>query len=75
MKQINLTSIRVTETILRPDEEIPLAVLYEILDDTGKVVVTKRVQVKKENLPAQATTAITNLVDRITTRLTTLEGI
>lgn len=75
MKQINITSVRVTEVILRPLETIPLAVAFEILDDTGKVVLTKRLTVKKEDMPAAATTAITNLVDRITTRLTNLEGI
>lgn len=75
MKQINLTSIKVIEVILRPNETIPLAVAFEILDETGKAVFIKRLTVKKEDMPQGATTAITQLVDRITTRLTNLEGI
>lgn len=75
MKQINLSSVRVIEVILRPLETIPLAVAFEVLDDTGKVVLTKRLTVKKEDMPNGATTAITQLVDRITTRLANLEGI
>lgn len=75
MKQINLTDIKVAEVILRPNDEIPLAVLFEILDENGKAQMTKRVLVKKEDMPAAAATAVTSLVTRITTRLVSLEGI
>lgn len=75
MKQINLKEAKVVEVILRPTEAIPLSVAFEILDDTGAVVLHKRIAVKKEDMPTQATTAITNLVSRITDRLTQLEGL
>lgn len=75
MKTLKLTNVNVVEVILRPNEEVPLAVLFEISDENGAVVMTKRVVVKREDMPVPASVAITNLVSRITDRLLSLEQI
>lgn len=74
-KTLNLSSLRVREVVIRPQEDVPLAVLYEILDDAGTPAMHKSITVKKEDMPAAALTALIALVDKITTRLTTLEGL
>lgn len=75
MKQINLKEIKVVEVVIRPNEGVPLAVLFEVLDENGVVVLTKRVAVKREDMPQGGATALTTIVDKITARLITLEGI
>lgn len=75
MKTINVTAVKVIEVVLRPNEEMPLAVAFELLDEGGQVVTAKRVVVKSEDLPLAASNAIANLVEKITNRLTTLEGV
>ena len=72
-KQITLQSAEIREVILRPDDTVPLTVLYQIKDDAGNVVFTKRVQVKREDMHQQATTALTQLITRITERIISLE--
>lgn len=75
MKIINLKEAEVVEVIMRPNEAIPLTVQFRLKDDAGNVVMHKTVQVKKEDMPGQAETAILTLVDKITRRLETLEGL
>lgn len=75
MKTLKLTNVKVIEVILRPNEETPLAVLFEVHDEAGQAVMTKRVVVKNEDMPLAATTAIASLVSRITARLISLEQI
>lgn len=73
MKTINLTAVKVREVLLQPESDTPLVVLCELLDGAGVAVLHKRVAVKRENMPAAATSAITALIARITDRITTLE--
>lgn len=75
MKTINIQGVNVKEVLLTPESETPLQVLYEVLDDAGNAVFVKRVAVKREDMPEAAANAINSLVERITNRLTNLEGI
>ena len=72
-KQIILKSVKVKEVLLVPDGAYPFSVLYEILDDADNVVMTKRVQVKKEDMPPSGEGAMNALITQIIARLFLLE--
>lgn len=75
MKTINITSAEIEEIILRPNEEIAFSVSYRLKDAGGNVVYRERLVIEKSELPAAALTNLTNLADKILTRIETVEGI
>jgi len=66
MKQINLTSITIQEVLLTPTT---ISVLYQIKDDAGNVVFTKRAEFDEANVP------IANLFAKVSAKVLKAEGL
>lgn len=75
MKTLKLKDAEIVEIIIRPNEDIPLVIAYNIKDEDGNVVYQKTTQVKKDDLTEQTLSTLDSFADKLLSKLTIAEGL
>lgn len=73
MKTISLKDIEIQEIIIRPNEVLPVVVLYKIRDPDGNPILAKTAMIDSLELPEVAQTGLSNLSESILEYLNTKE--
>lgn len=71
MKTIKIKDSEIEEVIIRPNENIPVSVSYKLLDDTGKLITVKRINIPQNEI----TQEISNMVTKLLTNISDQEGL
>lgn len=69
MKQINLKSAEISEIIIRPNEVLPVTVMYNVKDESGVLVFSRTITLKKNQLSNK----VENLAEKILEHILTKE--
>lgn len=63
MKTLHLTEVDIKEVIIIPNNSI--SILYKVSDDTGNIIFSNRLTIKKEDLPPGAQNTMDNFVQKL----------
>jgi hypothetical protein len=75
MKTITIQNAVIQQIIISPNDALPLAISYTLLDNSGNVVTTKILNIASADLPALGKTGLTNLTQKILEFIINREGI
>ena len=75
MKTLSIENLIVDEIIIRPNEEVPVSMIYRLVDDKGENLIARRAVISKSDLPGNSLSSLTNLVNKIVDALKIKEGL